>query len=155
MRDDWGCNGRLSATTWGRSLAFAGDRLAPLHPDILPSLCLQSNDLADALRPLPVHIEAPRAWATLADGVAVRGPQALRDALSPRPYPVPSFHTLAHCRCCLTSSRMGRRFRVRPINLFLALLFEQVRWLRSMGRLAGLVSFHVDSQMAICICGSW
>ena len=103
--------------------------LAPLH--------VQSPDLADVLRPLPVHIEAPRAWATLADGVAVRGPQALRDALSPRPYPGPSFHTLAHCRCCLTSSRVGRRFRVRPINLFLALLFEQVRWLRSTGQLAG------------------
>jgi len=74
-----------------------------------------------------VHIEAPRAWATLVDGVAVQGQQALRNALSPRPYPVPSFQTLAHCRCCLTSSRVGRRFRARPVNLFLALLFEQVR----------------------------
>lgn len=124
----------------------------PFHPISLPVCCpkdprlpsdinLQSPDLANALQPLPVHIGAPRAWATLTDGVAARGQQALRDALSPRPYPVPSFHTLAHCRCCLTSSRVGRRFRARPLNLFLALLFEQV------GRLPSLERWRVHCLM--------
>lgn len=76
---------------------------------------------------LPVRVEAPRAWHTLTAGVCEHGPAALHAALAARPRPVPSWGSLAHCGCQLTSSRVGRRFKARIINSFLSLLFEAVR----------------------------
>lgn len=96
---------------------------ASLQP--LPS-SLQSPELRDALRLLPLHIEPPRAWRTLEAGLAAHGASALRQALAPRRYPIPSWGSLAHCRCQLAPSPAGRRFRARPINACLALVFEQL-----------------------------
>lgn len=87
---------------------------------------MQSPELADAVRLLPLRIEPPRGWHTLTAWVAQQGAVALRAALAPRRHPVPSFHTLALCGCRLTCSPKGRRFRARSINLMLALLFEQI-----------------------------
>lgn len=85
-----------------------------------------SPELRDALRLLPLHIEPPRAWRTLEAGLAAHGASALRQALAPRRYPIPSWGSLAHCRCQLAPSPAGRRFRARPINACLALVFEQL-----------------------------
>lgn len=87
------------------------------------------------MRLLPLHIEPPRAWRTLEAGVAAHGATALRQALAPRRYPIPSWGSLAHCRCQLASSPSGRRFRARPINACLGLIFEQ---LPAAAALAGL-----------------
>jgi hypothetical protein len=73
--------------------------------------------------------------------VAEQGGVALRQALSPRRYRIPSFSTLAHCSCQLASSSNGRRFRAKSINLFMALLFEQVPAAVS---LAGLPRVRLD-----------
>lgn len=83
-------------------------------------------DLGAAVTLLPVLVQAPRAWHTNEAGVAERGGAALRAALAPRRYAIPSWGSLPQCRCQLASSRSGRRFRAREVNLFLALLFEQV-----------------------------
>lgn len=90
---------------------------------------------------LPIVVEPPRAWNTLTQGVAEHGPAALRQALAPRRYRIPSFSTLAHCSCQLASSSSGRRFRAKSINMFLALLFEQVPAAVS---LAGLPPVRLD-----------
>lgn len=106
---------------------------------LLPNL--QSPELADGIKVLPVLLEPPRAWHTLTAGVAEHGVAAFRGSLSPRRYPIPRFHTLAHCACQLTSSSGGRRFRAKPINLFLALLFEQIP---AAVALAGLPPVRLD-----------
>lgn len=114
---------------------------AALPPACLPRI--QSPDLAAAVHLLPVRIEAPHAWQTLADGMAAHGGRALRAALSPRRYPVPSYAaaSLAPCRCQLAGGAVGRRFRARPLNLFLALLFDQVP---AAVVLAGLPPVHLN-----------
>lgn len=99
------------------------------------------EELASAVKPLPLLIHPPRAWAALTDGVATHGPGAFRAALNPRRYSIPRFGTLAHCRCELTASRSGRRFRARPLNLMLACLFEQIP---SAVALAGLPPIHLN-----------
>lgn len=101
----------------------------------------QSADLRDAIHLLPVHVEAPRAWHTLEAGLAEHGSSALHAALAPRRYPIPSFHTLAHCRCQLASAPSGRRFRARHLNSCLALVFEQ---LPAAAALAGLPSVALN-----------
>ncbi|KAL4452328.1 hypothetical protein ABPG75_007990 [Micractinium tetrahymenae] len=100
-----------------------------------------SPELRDAVRLLPVHIEPPRAWLTLEAGVAAHGAAALRGALAPRRYPIPSWGSLAHCRCQLAPSPAGRRFRARPINACLSLVFEQ---LPAAAALAGLPAVQLS-----------
>jgi hypothetical protein len=102
---------------------------------------LQAPELDDAVKMLPVLVQPPRAWRTLTACVAEHGAAALRNCLAPRRYPVPSFHTLAHCACQLTSNRVGRRFHAKQINLFLALLFQQVP---AAVALAGLPPVQLD-----------
>ena len=97
----------------------------PALPCMTLSAPLQCPDLQDGVRLLPVHVEAPAAWHDLAAGVAAHGASALHAALAPRRLRVPSFGTLAHCGCHLTSTTVARRFRSRQLNACLALLFEQ------------------------------
>ncbi|KAI3438188.1 hypothetical protein D9Q98_000625 [Chlorella vulgaris] len=82
-------------------------------------------DLKDAVHILPVTINAPQPWHTLTAGVEANV-LALRSSLSPRRYPIPRFSTLPQSACQLACSSDGRRFRARAVNLFLALLFEQI-----------------------------
>ena len=107
-------------------------------------------ELRPAIRQLPVLVEPPRAWHTLEAGMAAGTRPSPRSqlvaALAPRRYPIPA--SLHHAddggchRCQLACSPTGRRFRARPINLFLSLVFQQVP---AAVALAGLPAVQLDS----------
>lgn len=86
----------------------------------------------DAVRFLAVTTAPPIAWHTLQYQLTQcspsdRPPRAtLSNFYAPRRYPVGITSATAESRCSIAGARWGRRFASRPINRFLASLFEEL-----------------------------